>query len=931
MSSGKVLFIPLSFLFIVSFKQHPPADPVHQSIRQQFEKAERLYNLTNATPLTDSTCLATFKEVITMLNGLPKSRFSDSLLYLSYSRTGILSEVYNNFPAAIASYLEAVDFSGNPEQKFKMYIYAGAVYYKLNNFDSASFFLLQAERNIDRVGVPEDQVRLYNSLGVLYYDNGNYLQSKNYFTRALRLVDREEHADPLITYSLRLNTATCFYKLGLFEQALNIYRDCLNYQKVKDPLYMNMGRAYAGLHQYREALMYFKKVKIISVPGVLNEMARTSLESGNADSASLWLIQYQNEKTHLHTNALDDGVNALYSADLALYQSDPIPALSHLQDALIIFSKNFTSRNIRENPENFAGSFAYYRLFEVFSKKAKAWEMVYHKGGRPEDLHSAYDAYASAISLLSYIERSYETDDAKLLLKQNSGQLYMDALTVCLKLDLLYPGAHWMETAFLISEKNKASVMSAQIRQSNFLHSTGRENEWAARERNIKFNIARLSSRTEDRLNSEALQKINDEKSVYESQLVKLQREMEGDNRFYQFKYADDFPSISQLQKSMSSDEALISFCNTPERIEIFVLTRSGLRHTELENGNSIRNLVQDWVRILQTPETGKKTQIRYTKDELYRQFVKPLNLLAGDQENWIIVPDGLFFQLPVESLTCDEKGGLILENHTVSYEFSARFITVEDRIPDIPRGMNSLISFAPFTKKGADLQAEGMDWLNQLPFSGEETTSMIGRQLTDRQATKEVFLKSQNQYPIVHLATHAITNPDNPSASCIAFYPASGGSTGDLLFLDEIYALRMDSCRLMVISACETGKGALVRNEGVMSFARAFLYAGCPSTINTLWKADDHTTSEILRLFYQYLEEGYSKAKALQKAKLEFIRNNPIDRNPAYWSHLILTGSQASLFKKKQPLFWWAVFLIPCVSILYAIVWRRKKSRRFS
>ena len=62
---------------------------------------------------------------------------------------------------------------------------------------------------------------------------------------------------------------------------------------------MNMGRAYAGLHQYNEALTYFKKVNIPLIPGVLNEMAKASLESGNVDSASSWLNQYQNEKDNL--------------------------------------------------------------------------------------------------------------------------------------------------------------------------------------------------------------------------------------------------------------------------------------------------------------------------------------------------------------------------------------------------------------------------------------------------------------------------------------------------------------------------------------------------------------------------------------------------------------------------------------------------------
>ena len=109
--SGKVFFIPLSFLFIVSFKQHPPENPAYQLIREQFDKAEHLYNLTNATPHTDSICLTAFRKAILMLKRFAPDQFSDSLLYQSYSRVGILCEVYNNFPEAVASYLEAADYS----------------------------------------------------------------------------------------------------------------------------------------------------------------------------------------------------------------------------------------------------------------------------------------------------------------------------------------------------------------------------------------------------------------------------------------------------------------------------------------------------------------------------------------------------------------------------------------------------------------------------------------------------------------------------------------------------------------------------------------------------------------------------------------------------------------------------------------------------
>ena len=202
-------------------------------------------------------------------------------------------------------------------------------------------------------------------------------------------------------------------------------------------------------------------------------MARTALETGNADSASAWLNQYQDKKKSLHTNALDDGVNELYSGDLDIFRKQPESALRHLQKSLIIFSGNFSDKDIRKNPVTFTGSFAYYRLFEVLDKKASAWEMVYKKTSRPEDLKAAYDTYQSTISLLSYIERSYEMDDAKIFLKQKSGAVYANALSVCLRLNKLYPNAGYLESAFLISEKNKASVMSSQIRERNFLLSVG--------------------------------------------------------------------------------------------------------------------------------------------------------------------------------------------------------------------------------------------------------------------------------------------------------------------------------------------------------------------------------------------------------------------------------------------------------------------------
>jgi CHAT domain-containing protein len=922
--SGKVFFVLFSFLSILSFKPDSPGTPSLELILSAYKRVDKLFNTPNTSSKADSACMDGFRQVISDLNHIPKERMTDSLLYQSNYKLGVLYEIYKDYSKATAAYLQAIKFSSTPNEKFMNFILVGAGYYNQNNFDSATYFLLRAAQSPDNLGVKEDRMRLFNTLGVLYYDNGNYLQSKNYFGQALQLIDSKGLTDK---YSLQLNIAACYFKLGLYEQALSIYKKTLNYHLLSTPLYMNMGRTYRGLHQYEAALSFFRKVNISAAPNVLNEMARTALEEGNADAASGWLDQYRSEKQSLHTNALDDGENEIYSGDLDIFHNKPESALLHLQEALIIFSRNYSDKDIYKNPVSFTGSFAYYRLFEVLDKKASAWEMVYRKTSRPEDLRAAYDTYQSTISLLSYIERSYEMDDAKILLKQKSGGIYAHALEVCLQLDKLYPNTGYLDAAFLISEKNKASVMSSQIRERNFLLSAGPENNFGAEERNIKFNIARLNSKADERIDADLLQKINDEKSVYETQLVNLHRKMEGNNRFYQLKYSDDFPSINKMQQSMSVDQALISIYNSAEKIDVFVLTKSSLEHIGLDSGEAIRQNIQNWIQTLQSAESGRHVSTGGLKKIIYTQLMKPIIRLAGNKEEWIIVPDGLFFQLPIESLPGDEDGNMVIEKHVIGYEFSARFIIDPDLHPSGQLQNKEVISFAPFSQRGARLQSEGMGSLERLPFSQEEINELPGSRFANQSATKEVFMKNINRFPIIHLATHAMTDLDNPSASFIAFYPTAGIPSDDFLFLDEIYSLNMDSCRMIVISACETGRGEFVHNEGVMSFARAFLYAGCPSTINTLWKADDHSTAEIIRLFYKYLEDGDSKSRALQKAKLEFIRINPLYRNPAYWSHIILTGNPCALYKKKQP--WiWAVFAISCGTILFFTIRKRKEKK---
>ena len=102
----------------------------------------------------------------------------------------------------------------------------------------------------------------------------------------------------------------------------------------------------------------------------------------------------------------------------------------------------------------------------------------------------------------------------------------------------------------------------------------------------------------------------------------------------------------------------------------------------------------------------------------------------------------------------------------------------------------------------------------------------------------------------------------------------------------------------LAVLSACNTGFGAISRGEGVMSLARAFTYAGVPATVTSLWKVPDLTTREIMVEFYKNLKRGMTKDAALRQSKLTYLDNTPesIAANPYFWAGFVPMGNMAAM-----------------------------------
>lgn len=159
--------------------------------------------------------------------------------------------------------------------------------------------------------------------------------------------------------------------------------------------------------------------------------------------------------------------------------------------------------------------------------------------------------------------------------------------------------------------------------------------------------------------------------------------------------------------------------------------------------------------------------------------------------------------------------------------------------------------------------------------------------------ASREAVLAAGlRDYRVVHFATHALADLQNPELSglVLSLVDAEGRPREGFLGLSDIYELDLDA-DLVVLSGCKTALGKEVRGEGLMGLTRGFQYAGVPRVVATLWPVQDRNTSELMTRFYRAMwRDHLSPAAALREAQRS-LRQEPLYRNPYSWAGFVLQG----------------------------------------
>jgi CHAT domain-containing protein len=413
-----------------------------------------------------------------------------------------------------------------------------------------------------------------------------------------------------------------------------------------------------------------------------------------------------------------------------------------------------------------------------------------------------------------------------------------------------------------------------------------------------------------------------------ERDLINLRQQMRIANPQYA---ALQFPkpiSLSDVQRTLLQDgEMLLEYFWGRDALHLFVVGQ-GTFHTLnlLVDEQAVTKRLAQFLAPLHSQQTGDRHNFIETlrqfdlhlAHDLYEQLVQPAAPYLANAKTLLIVPDGILHYLPFELLVTApykvpanpdvmfaeyQDAPYLVRRYAIAYAPSATVLQ-----PDLlyqaqqsAKPSRTLLALAPFSgEPTASHASQSPSFLQKLlqTFWGltreaEETVRTIAATplphsrreveaiskvfhpnataLLAQQATLEAVQTQAKDYRYVHLATHGFVNED----------------------------LRAD---LVTLSACETGLGALEQGEGLVGLTRAFMYAGTPSVLASLWAVNDAATAEVMTTFYQGLYAGAGKARALRQAKEKMMQQQVGGQlqgkrvtislaHPYFWAPFILAG----------------------------------------
>lgn len=310
-----------------------------------------------------------------------------------------------------------------------------------------------------------------------------------------------------------------------------------------------------------------------------------------------------------------------------------------------------------------------------------------------------------------------------------------------------------------------------------------------------------------------------------------------------------------------------------------------------------------------------------FTTTENGAHFWKALDEYISKADTIYFSPDGILHQLPVEYLPYG-AGNLPLAFQKAVYRLSS---TKEITLDRASLNYSSAALFGGLDYEMASTKVRnivstdhnsgkfrnGQNGYHELPYTLNEVNN-VNSLLKEKKIKTNLFVGengTEKQFraldgkavSLIHIATHGdykeLKQREADDAMKHCFLIMSGANATEenndgLLRADEISTLNLRGCRMVVLSACNTGQGTLGA-DGLFGLQRGFKNAGVQTILMTLSAVDDQASMLLMTKFYENIISGLSERQALIKAQ-QYLRENGY-ADSKYWAPFILLDAGRS------------------------------------
>jgi tetratricopeptide (TPR) repeat protein len=781
----------------------------------------------------------------------------------------------------------------------------GSIYDSLGQYPDALDYFQQALAIAQEIGDKAAEESGLNNVGFIYEKLGEYQDALGYYQQALAIAqeigDREAEGTGLN------NIGGLYSSLGQYQDALGYYQQALVIaQEIGDRAgegtrLNNIGFIYSSLAKQPEALDFFQQALLIAQEmgdksgerSLLNNIAAIYREEGQYEEAIDYSQQALTIARELGDRAGEglalNNIGGVYD-NLGQHQE----ALDHFQQALMIAQETGD------------------RYREVINLRNIGF--IYKEQG---DSTQAIDWLQKSVETLESIQGEITVEELKASFAAEQSYTYENLIS------LLWEAARW-EEAFNYAERARARAFLDQLAGGHLDFRAGASANFIEREQILQDEIAALrdqlitlQSRSQSEWDPAAIDALQKDLANLEDEYARLLTEIKVQSPEVAELVSIDVASLADIQTLLDTNTTLVEYLVTADRVLVFLITRDTFDTVELNVSRDALIQEIDAFREFSNPVGSHPDSLK----QLYTWLITPLKDRLKTPVIGI-VPHGALHYLPFAALTDGER--YLSEDYILFTLPSASTLRLiqEKRKPEV----SNIIALGNPSTTLPDLKNAEHEAISIARLY--ETQAWIGPD-----ATESAVRAQASEAGIVHLAAHGEYNPNNPLFSAI--HLAADSENDGRLEVHEIFGLDLTKATdLVVLSACQTNIGAISAGDEVVGLNRAFLYAGTPTVIASLWSVDDTATALLMEHFYTRLREGMGKAQALQAAQNEVRQEYP---HPYYWAAFVLTGDSGPIpnsaatvpISSNNSKLWVGVTLLFVVIGLLSIFFARKVKKK--